>query len=458
MIQNSLSMYGVLAIDLKENKMKTIRIRKFTMLSLFLILLLPWIFYVAANFLETKSFNISGDEANQKDIETVVQQIEKNSGNWTDSAWQNQISQQLEKINMDVVILSPSDQEIFQTDDEEVSKFRVKEHFSILQDGKLLGRVVIYQSNSRVIPLIAAFVGLMLSFFIVGFEMRRFILKPLEEMSVSAREIANGDLDVKLPSSHITEIAEVNEGFKVMVGGLKESFQKQVELEEERRFVVAAVAHDLRTPLFALRGYLDGLEQGIADSPEKMAEYLSVCKEKSAQLGRLVEELFTYTKAEYLNIELEKIKVDLASIVQRSIGSLETQAERKFISIRAGGFGENCLVMADIHSLERVLNNLLDNAVRYTPEHGKIMIDCYKCKNKAFFTIRDTGAGFTSEDLQRVFEPLYRGEASRNRSTGGIGLGLSICKRLMKRHGGDLLADNHPDGGAILKGWLPLVN
>ncbi len=145
--------------------MKTIRIRKFTMLSLFLILLLPWIFYVAANFLETKSFNISGDEANQKDIETVVQQIEKNSGNWTDFAWQNQISQQLEKINMDVVILSPSDQEIFQTDDEEVSKFRVKEHFSILQDGKLLGRVVIYQSNSRVIPLIAAFVGLMLSFF-----------------------------------------------------------------------------------------------------------------------------------------------------------------------------------------------------------------------------------------------------------------------------------------------------
>lgn len=458
MIQNSLSMYGVLAIDLKENKMKTIRIRKFTMLSLFLILLLPWIFYVAANFLETKSFNISGDEANQKDIETVVQQIEKNSGNWTDFAWQNQISQQLEKINMDVVILSPSDQEIFQTDDEEVSKFRVKEHFSILQDGKLLGRVVIYQSNSRVIPLIAAFVGLMLSFFIVGFEMRRFILKPLEEMSVSAREIANGDLDVKLPSSHITEIAEVNEGFKVMVGGLKESFQKQVELEEERRFVVAAVAHDLRTPLFALRGYLDGLEQGIADSPAKMAEYLSVCKEKSAQLGRLVEELFTYTKAEYLNIELEKIKVDLASIVQRSIGSLETQAERKFISIRAGGFDENCLVMADIHSLERVLNNLLDNAVRYTPEHGKIMIDCYKCKNKAFFTIRDTGAGFTSEELQRVFEPLYRGEASRNRSTGGIGLGLSICKRLMKRHGGDLLADNHPDGGAILKGWLPLVN
>ncbi|WP_347834890.1 ATP-binding protein [Gracilibacillus sp. JCM 18860] len=115
--------------------------------------------------------------------------------------------------------------------------------------------------------------------------------------------------------------------------------------------------------------------------------------------------------------------------------------------------------MADIHSLERVLNNLLDNAVRYTPEHGKIMIDCYKCKNKAFFTIRDTGAGgFTSEELQRVFEPLYRGEASRNRSTGGIGLGLSICKRLMKRHGGDLLADNHPDGGAILKGWLPLVN
>ncbi len=101
-----------------------------------------------------------------------------------------------------------------------------------------------------------------------------------------------------------------------MVDGLNESFQKQVELEDERRFVIAAVAHDLRTPLFALRGYLDGLEQGIAHSPDKMAKYLAVCKEKSAQLDRLVEDLFTFTKTEYLEMELNENMIDLRLVIK----------------------------------------------------------------------------------------------------------------------------------------------
>ena len=122
-------------------------------------------------------------------------------------------------------------------------------------------------------------------------EMRRFVLKPLEKMGNATRQIATGDWDVRLPMSRVTEIAEVRDGFDVMVKGLEQSYRKQAELEEERRFVIAAVAHDLRTPLFALRGYLDGLEQGIAQSPEKIAQYVAVCKDKSAQLDCLVEDL-----------------------------------------------------------------------------------------------------------------------------------------------------------------------
>src|SRR5690606_3278444 len=143
-------------------------------------------------------------------------------------------------------------------------------------------------------------------FIIVGYAMRRFILKPLEQMSLGVRQIAEGDLDVRLPLFRITEITEVRDGFTQMVESLQESIQKQVALEEERRFVIAAVAHDLRTPLFALRGDFDGLEQGIALSPDKIAKYVAVCKEKSAQLDRLVEELFTFTKTEYLEAELQE--------------------------------------------------------------------------------------------------------------------------------------------------------
>jgi signal transduction histidine kinase len=354
--------------------MKTIRIRKFTILSVFIILIFPWVFYVGGHFLETKSFHLGMDES---------------------------------------------------------------------------------QINSKITLIIAVIAGLIVAILMVAFAIRRYILIPLEKMSASVRQIAEGDLDIQLPSSRISEIAEVQNGFHVMVDSLKKSFQKQVELEEERRFVVAAVAHDLRTPLFALRGYLDGLEQGIADTPEKKAKYLAVCKEKSAQLDRLVEELFTFAKTEYHEMELNNNMIDLSLVLKKSIDSLNPQAQQKDIFIIADHLASDCKVKGDSHLLERAMNNLIDNAVRHTPRNGKIIVNCNKNNHQVTFTIQDSGEGFSSEELERVFEPLYRGEESRNRSTGGAGLGLTISQRIIRQHGGELVVGNHPEGGAILTGWMP---
>ncbi|WP_078596263.1 sensor histidine kinase [Evansella clarkii] len=352
--------------------MKTIRIRIFTILSLFIILLFPWIFYVGGHFIETKSFNLG------------------------------------------------------------------------------------VPADSRMTQIITGITGLILAFIIVAFAIRRYILIPLEKMSQCARQISEGDLDIQIPYSRISEIAEVHDGFNVMAESLKESFQKQIELEDERRFVMAAVAHDLRTPLFALRGYLDGLENGIADSPEKKAKYLAVCKEKSAQLDRLAEELFTFAKTEYLEMELNENIIDFSLVLKNSIESLSPQAKQKDITIIADNLTCDCNIKGDSHLLERAMNNLIENAVRHTPRNGKILITCNRDDNQVNFTIQDTGEGFSAEDLPRLFEPLYRGEASRNRSTGGAGLGLTISQRIIRLHGGDLIADNNPEGGALLKGRVPL--
>ncbi|MFC5447412.1 sensor histidine kinase [Paenibacillus aestuarii] len=312
------------------------------------------------------------------------------------------------------------------------------------------------QLNSYKIPMIAAFAGLLLAFFVAGIRMRKLLLLPLERMSQAARQIAAGDWNVQLPQSAIREVAEVRDGFESMVNGLQSSYSRQAELEEERRFVIAAVAHDLRTPLFALRGYLDGLEQGIARTPEQAAKYIAVCKEKSAQLDRLVEDLFTFTKTEYVEPALSEHAVDLNEIMMKSIGSLEPQAEQKRIAIDVNyALGVKVMCRADSHLLERAISNLLDNAVRHTPEHGRIRVECWQEGDKAVFTIRDSGPGFAPEELGRMFEPLYRGEQSRNRATGGAGLGLTISQRIIRRHGGELAASNHPDGGALLSGWLP---
>lgn len=440
--------------------MRTIRIRTFTMLSFFLILLLPWIFFVTAHFMETKTLSIAKNhlqnEALQRQLTEMIQLIEAGTDQWTDSNWQDQLLSELQKAKMDVAIQSASGQELYRSNPER-RVFTSTERFSVIEDGHLLGRVILYVPKPNTIQMISAFAGLLLAFVIVGIEMRRFLLKPLEKMSVAARQIAAGDWAVKLPLSRITEIAEVRDGFEVMVKGLQNSYRKQVELEDERRFVIAAVAHDLRTPLFALRGYLEGLEQGIAQSPEKIAKYLAVCKEKSTQLDRLVEDLFTFTKMEYLETELSNNTINLNLIIRKAIDSLSPLARQKNISITNDSSNDG-IISGDAHLLERAMNNLLDNAVRHTPSGGEIIIQWYKEGNKVKFEIRDTGPGFSSEELERVFEPLYRGEESRSRSTGGSGLGLTISQRIVRRHGGELAVSNHPEGGALLAGWIPAAD
>ncbi|CAM3687824.1 sensor histidine kinase [Marinicrinis lubricantis] len=435
--------------------MRSIRIRTFSILSLLLLLMLPWVFYVTAHLLTTKSLSFDTNEAQKEDLKKMSHFIETNTENWYDPKWQDDLRGKLQALDMGVEILTESNQEIFRFSPEEDRSFTRAEQFSIMQDGLLFGRVMIFQPNPRGVQMIVAFIGLLLAFFIVGYVMRRFILKPLEKMSLAVRQVAEGDLEVQLPMSPIKEITEVYGGIQIMTEGLQQSMQKQVELEEERRFIIAAVAHDLRTPLFALRGYLDGLEEGIADSPDKQARYLSVCKEKSAQLARLVEELFTFTKTEYLEADLKKETVNLPILLKKSIDSLNPLAKQNNISIMANYFGDDCMIIGDPYLLERAINNLLDNAVRHTPHAGEIFIQCYKDGNRVLFTVQDTGKGFSSEEIHRVFDPLYRGEASRNRSTGGVGLGLTISRRVVRRHGGDLVVDNHPEGGALIKGWIP---
>ncbi|MGO4107958.1 sensor histidine kinase [Paenibacillus sp. YAF4_2] len=308
--------------------------------------------------------------------------------------------------------------------------------------------------DSYALLMASAIAGLLLAFVIVGLRMRRLLLKPLEGLGHAARKIAESDWDVELPQSSIREIAEVREGFDIMVNGLQHSQLKQAKLEEERRFIIAAVAHDLRTPLFALRGYLDGLEQGIAQTPDQISKYVAVCKQKSAQLDRLVEDLFTFTKMEYQEAELSESTADFGVIIQKSIDSLKPQAESKQISLLVHSTPDDYTIRADPHLLERAISNLLDNAVRHTPEHGHIVIQYWREKDRLSFTIHDSGHGFTLEEQEQVFEPLYRGEKSRNRTTGGAGLGLTISRRIIRQHGGELVAGNHQAGGALLSGWI----
>nr|MDQ6909111.1 HAMP domain-containing histidine kinase [Chloroflexota bacterium] len=209
--------------------------------------------------------------------------------------------------------------------------------------------------------------------------------------------------------------------------------------------------------LFTLRGSLVGLEQGLATSPEKAARYVAVCRQKADQLDRLVDDLFSYTKAEYLEQTLRRERLELGPLLTRVVEGMQPRARARGVAIVLNGAEADPAIAGDAHLIERAMENLLDNALRHTPAGGTITIRRETSADRVAFTVADTGPGIAARDLPHLFEPLYRGEASRNRETGGAGLGLAIARRILRAHGGDLTAANGPAGGAEFTGWLPLL-
>jgi signal transduction histidine kinase len=282
----------------------------------------------------------------------------------------------------------------------------------------------------------------------------RTVVQPLGATGAAARQVADGDLDVALPPSRVREVAEVNSAFEAMGTGLRASLEQQAAIEQERRLFIGAIVHDLRTPLFSLRGSLEGIATGIADTPEKRVRYIAVAQEKADALERLVGDLFDFTRFEYLDQTPSSEPLDFAALLKRVVEGVRPRAEAKGVSVMVEADAP-CSAEGDPHLLTRAVENLLDNALRFTPAGGTVRVTCHTTPGRVTFSIADTGPGIPPHDLPHLFTPLYRGETSRNRRTGGAGLGLTIARRILLAHGGDLSAASQRAGGAVFTGTLP---
>jgi signal transduction histidine kinase len=283
----------------------------------------------------------------------------------------------------------------------------------------------------------------------------RTVVTPLAATSQAARQIAAGDLEVTLPTSPVREVAQVNSAFVAMSDALRTSLEQQATMEQERRLFIGAIVHDLRTPLFSLRGHLEGIAKGLADTPEKQARYLGVAQDKTAALERLVSDLFDFTRLEYLDQTPNREPLDLAVLLQRLFDGLQPQANAKGISLTFDRPTTPLPGEGDPHLLARAIENLLDNALRYTPSGGSVRVTCAAEPNVLAFSIADTGPGIPAQDLPHLFTPLFRGETSRNRRTGGAGLGLTIARRILRAHGGELTVRNAETGGTVFTATIP---
>jgi signal transduction histidine kinase len=398
----------------------------------------------------------------------AVEQIREGASLWNDPAWQEATSADVAEDDV-AFILVEDGREIYRSTPDPFSGSDDD------QNARVVERVVIPDSNPEQIAYVYAddddgppdevpvefipLVGLTtlgLTLTGIAWFLGRTILRPLAATSQAARQVAGGDLDISLPRSRVREVDEVNSAFDAMSAALRTSLEEQAELEQERRLFVGAVAHDLRTPLFALRGYLEGLESGVAASPEQQTRYIATAREKADTLERLVSDLFDFSRLEYLDQTPRREPLDLADLLRKLAGEMQPLAAVHGVAIVFDEDASPCAISGDRHLLTRAIENLLDNALRFTPADGTVRITCGKTPSSMTFTIADSGPGIPPSDLPNIFNALYRGESSRNRRTGGAGLGLTIARRILLAHGGDLTAANRADGGAVFTGTLPV--
>jgi signal transduction histidine kinase len=394
----------------------------------------------------------------------IDERLTTGAADWDDPAWQAATRAQFAPQGVDFVLYE-NGREIYRSTADPLAgtgAYQARSARRLVLPGTNPARSADIYTDTRqggpgafwLVPLVG-FGTLLATLGTIAWFLGRMVLRPLAATSSAARQIAVGNLDVAVPPSGVREVAEVGAAFEAMSAGLRESLQAQAALEQERRFFIGAVVHDLRTPLFSLRGHLEGLEQGLADTPAKRARYIAVAREKAAALERLVADLFDYTRLEYLEQTPNCQPVDLNALLRRLVDGLQPLAEAKEVRLSLDSPNASCLVDGDSHLLTRAVENLLDNAVRYTPGGGSVRAACRAGPDEITLTITDTGPGIPAHDLPHLFNPLYRGETSRNRRTGGAGLGLAIARRILLAHGGNLAVRNGVEGGAIFTGTLP---
>ena len=283
------------------------------------------------------------------------------------------------------------------------------------------------------------------------------VLKPLRAMSAAARKVGKHDLDFSLPSSRVREINEAMTAFTAMGEELRAALARQAELEQERQFYISAIAHDLNSPIFALRGYLEGLESGIAATPERAQRYLQACQAKVTELQHLTADLSAYTQVERLEQTMRREPFDLDTLLRDAAEGVRPQVEAKGLTLTLAPGAPAFACVGDPHLLQRAFTNVLENAVRYTPAGGRLSVTWGAEGGQWRLSVADSGPGIAPDDLPHLFAPFYRGEASRNRATGGAGLGLAIAQRIMRAHGGALTAANAPSGGAVFTATAPMA-
>ncbi len=262
-----------------------------------------------------------------------------------------------------------------------------------------------------------------------------------------AGRLASGDLAVRLPITGRDELTALAGDFNRMADALAQAAMRQRELENARRELVAAVSHDLRTPLTAVRAMVEALADGVVQDPQTRQRYLEAARSQLENLSTLVDDLFEIAQIDAGVLQIELERASLHDLISDTLSNLQPHAEKHGVRLIGEVAANVDLVLMSPPKMQRVLYNLIGNALRHTPADGTITLRATAAGDEVHVEVDDEGEGISVEDLPHIFEHSYRGEKSRSRDYGGAGLGLAIVRGLVEAHGGRIWVESKPEAG-----------
>ena len=280
----------------------------------------------------------------------------------------------------------------------------------------------------------------------------RSVSVPLEKLQRAARNIKEGNLDFEIKAESNDEIGQLCQDFEEMRLRLKAQAEEKVAFDRENKELISNISHDLKTPITAVKGYVEGIMDGVANTPEKMDRYIRTIYNKANEMDRLINELTFYSKIDTNRIPYTFSKLNVEDYFSDCAEELGLEMETRGIELVYANYVEKGVqVIADGEQIRRVIHNIVSNAIKYMEKpKGIIQLRVKDVGDFIQVEIEDNGKGIAAKDLPYIFDRFYRTDVSRNSSKGGSGIGLSIVKKIMEDHGGKVWATSRLGIGTIM--------
>lgn len=290
---------------------------------------------------------------------------------------------------------------------------------------------------------------------VLGYFLSNTVTERIHLLKGAAEKLAEGDLKTRVLVTGRDEVAVLAGTFNQMAEQLQTADQKQRELESLRRDLIAWVSHDLQTPLTSMRAILEALSDGLVEDPETVKRYLNTAQRDVRSLSALIDDLFQMAQLDAGGFPLHQAQASLSDLISDTLESFTELAKQGEITLEGNVDSEVDPVNMDTQAIGRALNNLIGNALRHTPQGGRVSVWVRRSARGVEVTVSDTGEGIREEDLPHIFERFYRSEKSRNRGKGGAGLGLAIARGIVQAHAGDIEVESKIGQGTQFTFYIP---